>query len=316
MKLSELVQLRTHLESVYHTDLIANEVDIVNVNLSAVKDETNSIDFKNQIGHLITDLVSTHSILTRNQKIYQSLISEINQAITEESRKFLIDNYELELKVEHEAVGRIRSIRVLDIKESLEEEIKFRIGFHSSWQYPALEIGCRDGEWTRYLVASDPLYIIDHYRDFIDSTLENFTPEYQKRLRPYLVHDHNLSELPQGQMGFVFCWNFLNYRSLDTVKEYLKSVKELLRPGGVFMFSYNNGDIAQSAGYAENYWMSYIPKSLLVPLCESLGLEIVYSRDSGAEGGTSISWIEVRKPGTLTTVKAHQVLGEIKSIAY
>jgi SAM-dependent methyltransferase len=119
--------------------------------------------------------------------------------------------------------------------------------------------------------------------------------------------------LPQGQMAFVFCWNFLNYRSLDTVKEYLKSVKEVLRPGGVFMFSYNNGDMYECAGYAEGHWMSYIPKSLLVPMCESLGYEVIHTQESRGDG-TALSWIELKKHGELNTVKAHQVLGEIKRI--
>ena len=79
------------------------------------------------------------------------------------------------------------------------------------------------------------------------------------------------------------------------------------------MFSYNNGDIPECAGYVDAGWMSYIPKSMLLPMCESLGYEIIYSRDIRGEG-TSISWVEIRKPGTLETVKAHQVLGEIKTI--
>ena len=74
-----------------------------------------------------------------------------------------------------------------------------------------------------------------------------------------------MSELPQNQMGFVFCWNFLNYCSLDTIKEYLKEVKNVLRPGGIFMFSYNDGDRSGGAGMAENFFMSYMPKSMLIP---------------------------------------------------
>jgi hypothetical protein len=100
---------------------------------------------------------------------------------------------------------------------------------------------------------------------------------------------------------------------LDTVKEYLKSVKELLRPGGVFMFSYNNGDMYECAAYAEGMWMSYIPKSMLVPMCESLGFEVLYTHESRGSG-TAISWLELKKQGTLETVKAHQVMGEIKYI--
>jgi hypothetical protein len=46
----------------------------------------------------------------------------------------------------------------------------------------------------------------------------------------------------------------------------------------------------------------------LAPMIESLGFEVV----SSADYLPSTSWIEIRKAGTLSTVKAHQVLGEIK----
>ena len=81
-----------------------------------------------------------------------------------------------------------------------------------------------------------------------------------------------------------------------------------LRPGGVILFTYNNCDMPAGASYAETYFMSYVPKSMLMPMCESLGFEIIYSQDFEP----AMCWVELRKPGKLRTVKAHQALGEIK----
>ena len=311
--ISELVKIRESLTTIYNTDPVAKEVDLLDRGLRNIGDETTVVQVKTDVIELVDDLVTIYNKLRFNNDRYQALVDQIDRLIQAESTKFLTENYSLELRVEHEAVGNIRKVRVLDIKPALAEDILNRIRIHTSWQYPALEIGCRDGEWTRHLIAADPLYVTDHYRDFLDSTVGQFPTEYQRRIRPYLTKDADLSMLPQAQMSFVFCWNFLNYRSLDTVKEYLKSVKEVLRPGGVFMFSYNNGDMHECAGYAEGHWMSYIPKSLLVPMCESVGFEVVHTREVRGEG-TAVSWIELRKHGTLNTVKAHQVLGEIKRI--
>jgi len=80
-----------------------------------------------------------------------------------------------------------------------------------------------------------------------------------------------------------------------------------MRPGGVFMFSYNDGDTPAGAGLAENFAQTYMPKSVLVPLCLSLGFEIV----SEVHVDPNINWIEIKRPGKLKTIKAHQVLGEI-----
>ena len=311
--ISELVKIREHLISVYKTIPITREIELLDVELRAVGSENTGNEVRDDIIELADDLNTLHNKLKFNNDRYQAVIDRIDHLVQAESTKFLTENYSLELRVKDEAVGNIRKIRVLDLRPEIEEEILNRIRIYTSWRYPALEIGCRDGEWTKKMVAADPLYITDHYRDFLESAVKDFPEEYQRRVRPYLTKDANLSMLPQGQFSFVFCWNFLNYRSLDTVKEYLKSVKELLRPGGVFMFSYNNGDMHECAGYAEGYWMSYIPKSLLVPMCESLGYEVISAQEARGEG-TAISWIELKKHGELNTVKAHQVLGEIKRI--
>ena len=61
---------------------------------------------------------------------------------------------------------------------------------------------------------------------------------------------------------------------------------------------------------AENMAQTYLPKSLLIPTCESLGFEIL----NDANLGPNVTWLEIKKPGTLHTVKAHQVLGEVKRI--
>jgi SAM-dependent methyltransferase len=173
-----------------------------------------------------------------------------------------------------------------------------------------LEIGLHDHQWTERLVALDPLYLVEPNLNLIDDSIKQFTPEYQRRVRPYHLRDINFRTLPQEQIGFAFSWNYLNYKSLDTVKQWLQEVFKVLRPGGVFMFSYNNADIPSGAGFAETFWMSYMPKSTLVPLCEMLGYEVIASYDFNQ----SACWIELKKPGTLHTVKAHQALGELKPV--
>jgi hypothetical protein len=76
------------------------------------------------------------------------------------------------------------------------------------------------------------------------------------------------------------------------------------------MFSYNDGDTPQGAGMSENFAQSYMPKSMLKPLCESIGFDI----DAEYDFEPNVSWLEIKRPGELATVKAHQVLGEIKPI--
>jgi SAM-dependent methyltransferase len=308
MKFSELVELRDRLTTVYNTSDIASGVDVLDTGLCHIKNSVNDLALKDEVSDLTTDLHRIYTTLKLNQDRYTALLDHVNQRISSESAKFFTDNYELELK--YNAVENIRKIRVMPLRDETREEILSRIQLHTNWKYPALEIGCRDGEWTKYMVAADPLYIVDYHREFTESAVSNFNEIYQRRVRVYLTEEHDLSTLPQGQMAFVFCWNLLNYASFDTVKEYLKSVKTILRPGGAFLFSYNDGDRPGCAGMAESFFMSYIPKSMLIPLCESLGYRVV--QDCARE--MTVSWLEIQLPGELKTVKAHQVMGEIKHI--
>jgi hypothetical protein len=239
-------------------------------------------------------------------KDYQQHLALINTQINDITHQLFANNYELE-KCAND-ISMIRNSRRIVVGENVEQDIKQRILLHTSWRYPSLEIGCRDGEYTQYMVAADPLYIVDQFPEFISSTKSKFPEPYQRRLRDYELKDHNLSMLPENQMAFVFSWGYFNYVSLDTMRHYLQQVFGLLRAGGIFMFSYNDGDTTFGAGMAENFAQSYMPKSLLVPLAESLGYEV----NAESNYGNQIHWIELRRPGTLTTVKAHQVLGEIK----
>lgn len=305
MKFSELVEFRQRLRDAYSIEPSRNELITLDNAVKAIRATSQPDPTLDQLTGVIAHLQTVKQTLEDNQDQFAALMAELDFIISREGQKFFGENYKLEL--EYDAVENIRKIRVLPLSDEIQSELLSRIQLYTSWQYPALEIGCRDGELTKYMVSADPLYIVDHYREFTESAVKDFTDEYKRRIRVYLTPDSDLSILPPNQFSFILCWNFLNYRSLDTFREYLSQAYNLLRPGGVFLFSYNDGDRPAGAGYAENFFMTYIPKSLLIPLCESLGFEVI--SDQARE--MAISWLEVRKPGQLQTIKAHQTMGEI-----
>ena len=79
------------------------------------------------------------------------------------------------------------------------------------------------------------------------------------------------------------------------------------------MFSYNNVDLAESTKTAELGVMSAISKEQLIKYTEKLGFSCINSRDVSNSDKIvqKISWLELRKSGTLTTIKRSQVLGKI-----
>jgi len=310
MNLHDLVKLRIELEQ--SIDLALIESEIIK-NSTRIRDLTALCD--SEYAETLELIADQHAAIIDRVKLdrrqIQHTIHNITQDINSLAERFFKENYDVE-KLRYNSPESIRELRIMKLPTGVEHLLSSRIQLYSSWKYPALEIGCRDGEWTRALIASDPLYIADMFDEFLTSAVNQFEPVYQGRVRKYLIKDFNIPGLPVKQFGFIFSYNFFNYVSLDTVKQYLIQAFEWLRPGGVMLFTYNNADVPAAATYAENYYMSYVPKSMLIPLCESLGYQIIQTHDSEP----AVSWIGIRKPGELSTIKAGQALGEIKTIRH
>jgi hypothetical protein len=307
MTLRQLVEFREQLKVALNVSQIVSETNQLRSNLRNLDKD---LDSKYQI--VLDRAIDNYEKLTNEAEYYkanlETVFADIQQDINAVSRDYFTRNYDLEQNIDQHT--NVRRGRQIYMPPDIESVVVQRIELHSDWKFPGLEIGLHDHKWTEYLVPFDPLYLVEPNLTLIEDSLKMFTPEYQKRVRPYHITDISLKALPQNQIGFAFSWNYLNYKSLDTMKQWLTEVFGVLRPGGTFMFSYNNADTPSGAGFAETNWMSYMPKSTLVPLCEMIGYEVVASYDFN----TSANWIEIRKPGELKTVKAHQALGEIKAI--
>ena len=308
MALYDLVSLKHALQQHLNADDAAHAVKDLRDKINSIKLQAPIVDA--EYHSYIDDLVSYYNNLitqiTEPIEKSQEVITKLDNQITDLAHKLFTDSYELEERLG--GIDNVRNNRRLQLNADAEHTVKQRILLYTNWRYPSLEIGCRDGEWTQYLIAADPLYIVDQFPEFLDSAGSQFPEAYQRRLRKYPLKNYDLSALPKNQFSFVFSWNHFNYVSLDTITQILKQLNDLLRPGGVFLFSYNDGDTPAGAGMAENFAQTYIPKSLLVPTCRSLGYEVLEE----FHYPTNVSWLEVKKPGILHTVKAHQVMGEVK----
>ena len=305
MKLHDIVELRESLKDAYPLDTIHRELDSIVENLSIIQTKYGE-DYSFRLGEVLSKIGEVRASLSIPLAKISDVRAIIDKDLHDATEKFRAENYQDELR--YARPERIREIRHLYIPNGVEEIVRKSIDLYVDWRYPGLEIGCRDGEYTKFLVGCDPLYIMDVHQEFLDSTMNGHTPEYQARLRPYLIENMNLGALPPNQFGFIFSWNFFNYLTLDSIYRYLVQSFELLRPGGTLMFSYNNADMPAPAAYADSYYMSYVPKSKLIPMCKQCGFTVTSSTDLDP----AVSWVELAKPGELKMIKAHQVLGEIK----
>lgn len=309
MSLYNLVTFKTALVQSLKLEPVRRELESLLHNVVGIKNTNPDIDHEHR--QYLDDLISHINQMIQLSDVpvteLQHRLSVIDHQISGIVHDLFSNNYELEERKGN--VISVRNNRRITMSADVEQAVKQRILLYTSWRYPSLEIGCRDGEWTQFMIAADPLYVMDCFPEFLESTKSRFSEEYQRRLRSYLLQNNNLDQLPNDQFGFVFSWGYFNYVSLETMKSYLQQIFHKLKPGGMFMFSFNDGDTPAGAGMAQQFAQSYMPKSLLITLCQSMGFIIT----SEVEHHGNITWLEIQKPGVLTTSKAHQTLGEIMS---
>lgn len=306
MNLHQLVTLRNQLQKAYDSSVIVDEIDKNYQRLINLSD-TIDTEIQQQLILVADEHKNIKKHLDSTSSNIETLLGTVQNKINQLATTLFTENYNLELQCSD--IQTVRNIRQLTHDEKFDNCLIQRINLHSGWQYPALEIGCRDGGWTKYLVASDPLYIADIFQEFLSTSLEQFPDLYQGRVRKYLIQNYcQITDLPKNTFGFIFSYNFFNYLSLDSIKQILTQSMEWLRPGGKIVFTYNNCDLPAAASYSENFFMTYVPKSILQPMAESLGFETTFSYDDDP----AYSIIEFKKPGQLRSIKLAQTFGEIQ----
>jgi hypothetical protein len=321
--LGELVKFRNDLvDRLEQLSLVAhiNEV-IQQLNLTMTENfDIEAFSAHDKITQAVTDYqkILDQSEFVRNN--LKSVIGDIDVKINE----LALQNNTLDNYFDGENVnGGI----TFAIDPNVHQLIIDRMSHYIDHRFPGLRLGCRyvgqrqiddmsikdyttSIEYSNILVANDPLYFYDIKEKLIETVTNHFNDIYSRRIRLYT----DLSKLPQQQFGFIFSWNLFNFASISIIDEYFHKIFDLLRPGGVVMFSYNNCDIVESAHLADMGYMSFVSKRNLTNLLKQIGYEIIASYDEPNQEPPSIpivSWMEIRRPGKLETVKIKQVMGVV-----
>lgn len=195
---------------------------------------------------------------------------------------------------------------------SVQHYITSRIALHSDWHHAAMVIRPATGEWLPLMVGSDPLYLLDIRSSLLEPSVVQFPPEYQRRLRRYILRETDpeglvMRDLPDAQFGFCLAMNFFHFKPFELIRLYLAEIYRKLKPGGVLALTFNDCDRWGGVELAERHFMCYTPGGMLIALAESLGFEIQQRYDID----NSNTWLEMRKPGALTSLRGGQSLAKI-----
>jgi SAM-dependent methyltransferase len=155
-------------------------------------------------------------------------------------------------------------------------------------------------------------YIVDKNYELLKPALIHFPIQYQQRLRQHIIDEKVdgaiMEKIPNNQFGICLVYNYLNYRPLEIIKKYFIEIYQKLKPGGGLIMTFNDCDYPKAVELVERNFACYTPGTLVRELAQNIGFEI---QSTWSDGGPSV-WLELHKPGILTSLRGGQTLATIK----
>lgn len=301
-KLSDLVNYKNQLDclSTRESELFAN------AELSKITHLVNDADLYDDLDAIKQAFAQFDATL---DKVRADLKGQIEQA----ERPWFQASYTLhETESKKYTTDHIFDVRMTLIPSELRSIIEARIKLYTSWHYAAMLIRPGPDDLIDHFVGFDPLYIIDRDYELLTPAVSKFNEVYQNRLRQYVVKDLNddilFEQIPDGQFALCVAYMYFNYKPIELIKQYFTELYQKLKPGGILGFTFNDGNRAAAVRLVEDSFCCYTPGSLIKELARSVGFEIDYE---WSEVDGPLTWLELRKPGTLSSLKGGQTLAKI-----
>ena len=260
-------------------------------------DQSKAFRDKKLYKEIDTILESIKSLNIQYKDIIKKIDVQIEQLLRKDENTIIARDYDMfsTLKPDLE----LQQTRESHLASDFVREISIDIGNYSDWKYPGLELNPSTGKLTRQMLACDPLYVYTGHVVDKDSVKDKFNTFFsEKRL---LMYD-DLDALPQGQFGTITNVLTYNFWPLDPIKDQLQKVIKLLRPGGYYIFTYNDCEYEPQIDFCNNF-ASYNTFTMMSGLVKMYGFDIIDSRCMN----DTHSWMIVKRPGELKSIKSSGV---------
>lgn len=309
MKLSSLINYRNEL---HNLDLRSME--------KTVEDELKkvlyladhqSVTFSNINSQLHQQEQHIYESIAEFKNSIKTLSQNLDQLINEMEQPYFVESYRLyDQEMGNETVDDVKN-RTTNPSESTLNFYRNRISRYVGWQHSAMIIRPGFECFINDLVSCDPLYLVDVKHELLQPAVSQYNDLYQQRLRNYVVTERNdeniLTRLPDSQFGLIVAYNFFNFRPFEVIRKWLTEILAKLKPGGTLLLTFNDCDRDKAVMLVERRFCCYTPGRLVTQLSETLGYEVVFQwHDDGPT-----TWLELRKPGTLHTIRGGQTLAKI-----
>jgi SAM-dependent methyltransferase len=273
--------------------------------------QTSDVQIAGTVDGLIQAQEQVSQAVEQFEQQFAQLKQSVQQMIEQHEPEYFQNSLELyNTGYRNDTAEDIRNRRIV-VKPETAEIIQQRLRLYTSWQHPGMVIRPAHAMFVGDLVACDPMYFVDTQDSLLELTESWFTPQYQARLCRYVIDEYGgqplFENLPAKQFGLIYAFHFFEYRAWPALQKYFSECFDLLRPGGMLVFTYNNCDLAKRVGMVEHYSGCYTPGRLVKSYVQELGYEIVFEFDDD----TNTSWMELRRPGNYHSIRGGQTLAAI-----
>lgn len=309
MKLSSLIAYKTVLEGMMPLDTAPIAHKTLAPVLHTVK--SNDVQFLNLTERLQSQYDRVLDCLYDVDQTLDEIVENLKTMITQHEASYYEKSFELYQEMtEYDSVEHTLN-RYYQVDDSTREFITARIQAHGDWHHAGMIIRPGREEWINFLVGCDPLYLVDTDLKLLEPAVLRFNDQYQRRLRTYSVVESTdvpiLSNLPVKQFAFCLVYYFFNFKPIEIIQAYLQELFYKLKPGGTLAMTFNDCDRAGGVDLAERSFMCYTPGHAVLSMAESIGFELQQRYNLDA----SNTWIELRRPGQLTSLRGGQTLATI-----
>lgn len=177
-----------------------------------------------------------------------------------------------------------------------------------SWLQPALIFGANKSTISKAILAAEPVYFVERFKEYFDIQAEHFNPAFKKRMRFYSLDE--LDALPLNCFGTIVIYNQFPFLPWKEISRLIKIFVNCLAPGGMLIFNYNNCRTARGFYSFEQQLLTYTLPSMYLELAKELDLELKNSHDSL---WNNFSLFEFQKSGSMDLIKRHPSMGMIKN---
>jgi hypothetical protein len=315
MKLSDLVAYKTALDKL-STRSAQREVELELGKIAHLVN-TQPIQLSNFRQQLDTQYNTINQHIDQFEIQLNELKKSVKLQIEIEEKYWFQESYRLyDQEMRNDSAEHILNRRPI-LNDEVENLLRVRIQNYVNWQYPGMIIQPGLEKFVEDMVGYDPLYLVAQQHDLLVPAFEKFPEEYQRRLRLYTVREELdreiLEKVPNGQIGLCLVYNFFEFKPFEIVRKYLTEIYQKLKPGGTLIMTFNDCDYDKAVKLAEQHYACYTPGAMVQQFAATVGYDQIFSWNN--DGPTT--WLELRKPGTLTSLRGGQTLAKIvhKSVA-